>query len=93
MNIRETVAETTAGLTSDMAETLVDSVVTELPSESEPDQATATSWTEGVGADDTYADDMNMGRFVKKKLVLINRGYCFSGSYRLFTYGDGRRGV
>ncbi|KAK9737061.1 hypothetical protein QE152_g11007 [Popillia japonica] len=60
----ETVAETTAGLTSDMAETLVDSVVTELPSESEPDQATATSWTEGVGADDTYADDMNMAEAI-----------------------------
>ncbi|KAI4458787.1 ropporin-1-like protein [Holotrichia oblita] len=84
-----TAEETEGGLTTtDMAETLIDSAITDLPTESEPDQATATSLTEGVGADQTYADDMDMETADYLRLTMGEDGFEDSTLAGILTTGE-----
>ncbi|KAI4458796.1 ropporin-1-like protein [Holotrichia oblita] len=84
-----TAGETEGGLTTtDMAETLIDSAITDLPTESEPDQATATSLTEGVGADQTYADDMDMETADYLRLTMGEDGFEDSTLAGILTTGE-----
>lgn len=60
--IRVTTQATDFDMTStEVAGSMIDSMLHVIPSDTDLDQATATTWTEGIGPDRTYADELNLG--------------------------------